>query len=178
MVKPDMRGWSPEQIKAYEDATAALVAEEATAERERAARAAAASSPEALVERLREQAEQTRQERERAAREAADDEAYRRAVAKHGKDHVARVRTVKGSVILRGMSGRQWEDHCDRIAGLDGRDEDIVKVSKEAVFETLEHPSRDTLQGWVEEFGGLWTTLYMARDALVMGLDREAGPKG
>jgi hypothetical protein len=178
MDKPDMKGWSPEQIKAYQEAAAALATESAAAEQERAARVAAAASPEALVEQLLAKAEEARQERERAAREAADDAAYRAACAKHGKDHVARIRTVRGSIILRGMTGRQWEDHCDRIAELEGRPDDILKVSRESVFETLEHPARPTLQEWLDEYGGLWMSLHGARDALVMGLDREASPKG
>lgn len=177
MSKVDMDGWTPEQIKAYEDAAAALAAEHAAADAARTARERAESSPEALAEKLREQAAAARAERERAEREAADDAAYRKACKEHGEKRVMRVKTVEGSVILRAMSAREWEDYCDRVAGLESQD-DIQKVARQSVLDTLVYPDRNRTLAILDLLPGLWVSLYGARDQLVTGVEEVVRGKG
>ncbi|WP_155798866.1 hypothetical protein [Sorangium cellulosum] len=178
MSKPDMKGWTPEQIEAYELAASALAAEEeeTRAALERAGREA--SSPEGMVEKLREQAAAAREARARAERDAADDAAYRKACKEHGGEkRVARVRTVEGSVIMRAMTRQQHEDFSDRIAGLEA-EADILKVAQQATLDTVVHPPRPRMLEILELYPRLWVHLYSARDALITGVEEAARGKG
>ncbi|XXX73879.1 hypothetical protein WMF30_40155 [Sorangium sp. So ce134] len=177
MSKPDMKGWTPEQIKAYEEAEAALAAEESAIAEARARQEREAASPEALADKLREQAAEAREARARAERDAEDDAAYRKACKEHGEKRVMRIRTVEGSVIQRAMSAREWEDFSDRISGLESQ-EDIKKVGQQATLDTVVHPPRPRVLQMVEQLPRLWVHMYTARDELVTGVEEVIRGKG
>jgi hypothetical protein len=178
MSKVDMKGWSADQVKAYETASLALAAEEQAAAEELARRKTAAESPEAMIEAATEKAAALKRERERAAIESGDDRAYTKAVREHGGDHrVARVRTHEGSILLTPMGASAWEGFKDRIAELKS-DADIDRLAKETIYETLYHPTPARFDEIVGRFPGIWTHLYTARNALVDGVLEEARPKG
>ncbi|XXY23367.1 hypothetical protein WME88_27525 [Sorangium sp. So ce216] len=177
MSKPDMKGWTPEQIKAYQDAADALASEESAAEQAREARARVEASPEAMAEKLREQAAEAREARARAERDAEDDAAYRKACKEYGEKRVMRIRTVEGSVIQRAMSAKEWEDFSDRIAGLESQD-DIKKVGQQATLDTVVHPPRPRVLQMVDKLPRLWVHLYTARDELVTGVEEVIRGKG
>ncbi|AUX33160.1 MULTISPECIES: hypothetical protein [Sorangium] len=177
MSKPDMKGWTPEQIKAYEEAAAALAAEESAIAEASARQEREAASPEALAEKLREQAAAAREARARAARDAADDAAYRKACKEHGERRVARTRTVEGSVIQRAMTRQEHEEFSDRIAGLES-EADILKVARAATLDTVVHPPRPRMLEILERYPRLWVHLYAARDELITGVEEAARGKG
>jgi hypothetical protein len=178
MNKPDMMGWSPEQIKAYEEAAAALAAEQAAEEQARAARERAEASPEALAEKLRAQAAAAREARAVRERDAADDAAYRKVCAAHGGEkRVARVRTIEGSIIMRAMSAPAWEDFQERVAGLEAP-ADILKIAQQVTLDHIEHPKRERVLEILKDLPRLWPFLYAARDQLVTGVEEEARGKG
>lgn len=177
MDKPKMDGWSPEQVKAYESAAAALAAEQGMLVDAQAARERAAASPEAMAEQLREQTAAARAARERAARDAEDDDAYRKACKTHGEKRVMRVRTVEGSVVLRAMGATAWEEYSDRIAGFENQS-DVLKLSRSVTLDTIVYPPRERVLAMVELLPRLWTHLYAARDELVTGVEEVIRGKG
>ncbi|WP_437948650.1 hypothetical protein WME98_49990 [Sorangium sp. So ce296] len=178
MSKVDMKGWTPEQIKAYQEAEAALAAEESAIAEARARQAREAASPEALAEKLREQAAAAREARARAERDAEDDAAYRKACKEHGgEQRVARTRTVDGSVIQRAMTRQEHEEFSDRISGLES-EADVLKVARAATLDTVVHPPRPRMLQILERYPRLWVHLYAARDELITGVQEAARGKG
>ncbi|MCF1536065.1 hypothetical protein LRN78_25665, partial [Escherichia coli] len=65
---------------------------------------AAAAAPEAMIAAMRAEAAETRARRELAERERDADRIYREACATYGEERTARVRTIRGSVVLRPLT--------------------------------------------------------------------------
>jgi hypothetical protein len=172
--KPNMVGWTPEQVKAYEAAMAALQAEERQASEQAAQQKVDADSPETLIAAAQEKAATVKRERERAAQQVADDRAYARAVKEQGGEHrVARILTHEGSVILVPMTAPAWEYFRETVEGYTAP-RDIDGAARESICNTLYHPDRTRFDELVAKFPGIWAHLFAARNALVDGVQEEA----
>jgi hypothetical protein len=165
----------------------------AAADRRRAAelaRAAAAEDP--AVQLAEEQLALAREEREAslAEHELEADRLYREACLHYGEERVARVPTVRGSVVMRPASEIE-ADKTAKLCGAHRRAEAAAKTPAEAEIHArnaeeearngiraLVLTSREHLETTTREHFGLWNALARAKNALVDGEAREAGKGG
>ncbi|MFT3773012.1 MAG: hypothetical protein QM820_47115 [Minicystis sp.] len=177
MADVDMKGWSPEQKAAYEAAMAELAHEEERLAEVKATEEAKKTAPEAVIASKKAELSAKRAERERVEREAAEDAIWAELVANHGEKHVARIRTVEGSIMIRGNTAKEIEATSIRLDAAKS-DIDRVKIANNALRATVLHPSLERFDKLVESYPGLWSALYAPRDVLNRGLEEEREGKG
>lgn len=131
----------------------------------RATRAAAESLPPSPEDVLRSEEEALA----RMEREEADEQAWRAALAKHGKGRVVRIPTPGGIIILRARTGAQVDADAARIGGVQNAGGDVITVARDCLMGQTVHPTLERAGTILEVTPGFWTTLYQARDALDFG---------
>jgi hypothetical protein len=112
-----------------------------------------------------------------AAAELEADSIFRKALVDFGgKERVARIFTEEGSIILRAMTLPETDDYVQRAEALPSTAEKVL-VSREALADTVLYPSRELFNTAVERWPGLWTFLFMARDAMIAGIREDTAKK-
>lgn len=170
------KGWNEAQIAALlaarhedEDEAAALAALEEE-------RVAAATAPEAVIAATLAAAAEKRTVREMAEREREADRVYAEACARYGEERTARIRTIRGSVILRPLTATEVDAGIHRSINLKGLD--LVRLGRSEVKATRLYPSAERFDAIVEEFPGLWDDLFAARTAIIEAVRAESEKKG
>lgn len=168
---------SPAQKEQYESArkardeeVARLAAHEAENERWRA-------SPEYLIQRLREEAEEARVKRENAERQKEMDLALIMAQKEHGADKVAGVLTLRGPILLRAPTGEESDAHDLRLAKLPPDDHEPVWRDYLADH-VIYPPNRDAYQRIVDEFPGTRPLLSSLLSTLSSAAREATAKKG
>jgi hypothetical protein len=175
--KINMTGWSQEQIDAFK-AAEAEEAHEAQRLAELAAEEEAAKvDPATIIAEKKAAAAAKRAERERKERGKADDDAYAAAVAKYGETHVARVNTVEGAIIIRNNTREELERVSIRLDNVK-RPVDQVKISNNALRDTVLHPPLDRFDKLTAAYPNIWIALYKPRDIINRGTVEEIEGKG
>lgn len=169
------KGWTPEQIAAYLAAQHEAADEAAALDALEAERAEEAARPEAMIAAVRAEAATRKAARELAEREREADRVYAEACAKHGEERTARVRTIRGSVVLRPMTMDEVDAATARADSL--KKMDLVKLGRSQIRALTLYPSAEMLKEWTDAFPGLWNDLYLARDAIAAGVREDAEKK-
>jgi len=175
--KIDTKGWSATDIAALEAATEELELLQALLEAERTAEAARRASPAYILAGLREQAELARAEREEAERAVLGEAELAKARAKHGRDKVALIPTLRGPIVLRAASQEELDKHDLRTEGLQTA-ADRQKAWRSFTADLVEHPAREPFLAIMTEFAGTWPIVAEVRDALTIAVRAETGKKG
>ncbi len=168
-------GWTPEQIAALLAAQHEVADEREALDAMEAERAEAAAKPEAMIAAVRAEAAAKRAAREMAEREREADRVYAEACAKYGEERTARVRTIRGSVVMRPMTMDEVDAATLRADSL--KKMDLVKLGRAQIRALLLYPAAETLKEWTDAFPGLWGDLYAARDAIAAGVREDAEKK-
>lgn len=169
------KGWNPEQIAAFLAAQHEAADEEAALLAQEQEREAAAAAPEAVIAALRAEAAVKRAARELAERERKADRVYAEACVTYGEERTARVRTIRGSIILRPMTMDEVDAATLRADSL--KKMDLVKLGRSQIRALTLYPPADVLKEWTDAFPGLWNDLYQARDAIAAGVREDAEKK-
>jgi len=177
MGKIDMTGWTPEQIKDYEAASADAASAESALLDAFEARRAAEAAPAHLIAAKRAEAAAARAEVSRLAQEAQAEIVYEKACVEYGgSSRVAIVRHVEGAIVMRAMTAREIDEQASRGAELKVSDREAI--GREGIRGTVLYPPGPTFDDLLERYHGLWGTLAEARDALVSGLRADLSKKG
>jgi hypothetical protein len=177
MADVDMKGWTPEQVAAYEAALKELAHEEERLAEIKAAEEEAKTSPAAVIAAKKAEAAKRRAEREKAERESREDAIWADLVAKHGENHLARIRTVEGSIMIRSNTRIELEKLSIQLEAAKS-DLDKVKIANRAIRDTVLHPPLAEFDKLTESYPALWSALYEPRDVLNKGLEQEIAGKG
>lgn len=172
----DTTAWTAAQKAEYDGMLQELAVEQERLDAMEAEKAAVAAAPGTLLATKRNELQAKRALREKQERDAADDAAFEDAEKKHGKDRVARIRTVEGALILRAMTDVETDAASIRASTMK-TDLDKVKVHRNALKATVLHPSQERFAMMVATYPALWSTLYEARDALISGIEEEHAKK-
>jgi hypothetical protein len=167
--------WSSDLVDEWLALQAELAREQDQLEQLRAEAAAAAHSADAVLAAARAEIAKVRTERERAERDQAEKTIFDELVAKYGR--VGRVDTCEGAIFLRPMLDTEVDRTEQRIGGVPSM-VDKVKIARDALAQTVVHPSRDRFAERVSRYPGLWGPLYEERDRLIDGRAEVAKGKG
>jgi len=170
-LPPDVQ----QRLQALQEAKLAADARKAAA---LAKAAEAAASPEAIVAQATRELDAAERDAAAAERQLVDDAAYTAACAKHGgEDRVARVRTQMGAILIRPMEPAEVDNATKRESA---QKDDLAKelVARDEIRKLVIHPSQERFAQIVQTYPLLWNTLGRARDALIKGLEEQAGKDG
>lgn len=172
--KIDTKDWSDADRAALAALERELLEEQEAAD----ARELAAQSPAAIIAEKKAELGARKEARQVAERDAAEDIIFEKLCSENGgPSRMARVRTLKGSVMLRAMTLREVDTASAASEGVSSAT-DKVRVHRRYLADTVKHPPEARFRELIEEFPGLWAELYEARDALISGVQKAAEGKG
>jgi hypothetical protein len=174
---PDMTGWTPADLKEYEDAQALLAAEEVKAQALSDAEAKRIKSASYQAQILRERAEEVRVARAEKERELEGQRELIRAQKAHGTDRVDMIPTLLGPIVLRAPTANEQDKHDLLLESLSGgltRD----KAWKAFTATLVVYPKADVFAKIVAEYPGTWPLLGATRDLLSSAARTETAKKG
>lgn len=174
---PDMTGWTPADMKEYEEAKALLDAEEAKAKALDDSEAKRLKSAAYQAQFLRERAEEVRVERAERERALEGERELVKAQKMHGKDKVDMIPTLLGPIVLRAPTASEQDKHdflLESISGGPARD----KAWRAFTASLVVYPKADVFAKIVSEYPGTWPLLGATRDLLASAARAETAKKG
>lgn len=173
----DMGSWTAEQKAAYDAALSAATLEEGKLKAHNDAETRRHTSPEYLIQQLRERAEEAKEKREAEERRLLGERLYAQAQTQYGKDLVALIPTMRGPVIMRAATAKETATTDLEVDALTNpADQDVVWRRHTA--DLIVHPKPDDFAKIMDEFPGTWGILRATRIELSLATREAAVKKG
>lgn len=164
--------WPAAARESWESMEQELLLEQRRLAEAQTAAEVAANAPVALIAAKRAELDKARQARETIERDTKEDAIYANLVDKHAR--VKRIRTPRGSIMMRAMTGIEVDASNVRM-GRHKSDGDKVLAAREGLKASVLHPDLVTFCAVLEQYPGVWGELYEARDELITGRSADEG---